>query len=256
MPLAAVFAAVYGLLRLVPISVWIGVPGRVFTATEFMAPLFGLLLGPYGGSIAAIVGTFVAIILTGRMNFFGLDFLPAMTNALVLGLMVWNRRVLSILLYSLLLVLFFVHPMTLNFVSIPFWNGVPVPFVWLHLIAWVLLVSPLGGKSVEWIQDRAHWKAVCSAFVLALIGSTAQHLTGTILFATVAVPLMGITPEALRASWTAIFYVYPVERLIVLFFATMVVAGITRALIAAGMIRGPTRTTSSTARGGVGTLHE
>jgi len=246
LPLAATFAAVYGTLRLVPFSLWIGASGRAFTATEFVAPLFGIILGPYVGSTAAVVGTFLGIILTGRMNFFGLDFLPVLANALILGLLIRKKWLLSFLLYSLLLALFFAHPATLHFMPVPLSGGrVEVPFVWFHVIAWLLLASPLSRKSIDWIYEPTAWKTTGGAAVLTLIGTTAQHLTGTLLFATMAVPLMGISTEALNVTWSAVFYVYPVERLMVIFAGTIVAAAVTRALIAAGLVQTLARTTSS-----------
>ena len=237
-PLAATFAAVYAILKFVPISFWIGGTGRVFTATEFVAPLLGITLGPYAGTVAAVVGTFLSIAFTWRMNFFGLDFLPVTVNVLVLGFLIRGKRLYSVLLYSALLVLFFVHPSTLRVVSVPFTNGgIEVPFVWLHIVAWVLLLSPLSKKSVDWICGMTVARATAAAFLLTLIGTTAQHLTGTLLFASMATPLMGITPETLGIRWLAVFYVYPVERLVVVLGATVVTVAVVKALKAMGLIR-------------------
>jgi len=230
-PLAATFAAVYGMLRLVPFSVFIGPSGRVLTTSEFFAPLLGVVLGPYAGSLAAVVGTFVGIVITSRMNFFGLDFLTVMMNALVLGLIMRRKWIISVLLYAALLVLFFVHPSTLHFVSVATPNGrVEVPYPWLHIVAWLLLVSPLGRKSAQWISDPAASRVGCAACLLALIGTTAQNLTGNLLFASMAVPLMGMTPESLRATWLITFYVYPIERLFVVLAATTLTVVVVRAL--------------------------
>jgi hypothetical protein len=144
----------------------------------------------------------------------------------------------SVLLYSALLVLFFVHPSTLRVVSVPFTNGgIEVPFVWLHIVAWVLLLSPLSKKSVDWICGMTVPRATAAAFLLTLIGTTAQHLTGTLLFASMATPLMGITPETLGIRWLAVFYVYPVERLVVVLGATVVTVAVVKALKAMGLIR-------------------
>jgi hypothetical protein len=236
--LTATFAALYGTLRLAPVSMWIGAPGRAFTASEFIAPLFGIVLGPYAGSVAAVVGTLLGISLTARVNFFGLDFLPAMLSALVLGFLMRGRWLISCLLYSVLLVLFFIDPSTLHFISLPVPNGnIAFPFVWLHIIAWVLLVSPLSKRSVEWISARNMSKATIAVLVLTLIGTTVQHLAGTLIFATMAVPLMGISPKALEASWIPVFYVYPVERLIIILGSTAVTLGAVRAFKALGLLQ-------------------
>jgi len=244
-PLAATFAATYGVLRSVPISVVIGGSGRVFTASEFVAPLLGIILGPYAGSLGAVVGTFLGIALTGRMNFFGLDFLPVMVNALVLGFLMRKRWQLSALLYSVLLALFFAHPSTMHFVSVPLPNGaVELPFVWLHIVVWLLLLSPLSRKSVEWISERTVSKAAGAVFLLVLIGTTAQHLTGTLLFASMAVPLMGITSQTLMAIWVGVSYVYPVERLIIVLAATLVNVAVVRGLKVTGFFRTADETTT------------
>ncbi|MGD0550222.1 MAG: hypothetical protein ABSA81_06715 [Candidatus Bathyarchaeia archaeon] len=211
-PLAATFAAVYAILRLMPIFVMIGGSGRVFSTTEFVAPLLGIILGPYVGSVAGLIGTFLGIMLTGRMNFFGLDFLPIMMNAAVLGLLMRRKMAPALASYSALIVLFFAHPSTLHFVSMSLLGStVSVPFIWLHILTWILLASPLSRKSIEWISGESEKKRLTAACVLSLIGTTAQHLTGTLLFASMAVPLMGMSPNALQVTWTAVFYTYPID---------------------------------------------
>jgi hypothetical protein len=238
-PLAATFAAVFGLLRLMPISVIIGGSGRVFSTTEFVAPLLGIMLGPYVGSVAAVIGTFLGIMFTGRINFFGLDFLPSMMNALVLGILMRRRKIFAVTLYSALIVLFLVHPSTLHFVSVPVSGStITVPFIWLHIITWILLLSPLSMKSIEWILGGSERKRVAAACFLSLIGTTAQHLTGTLLFASMAVPLMGMAPKALVATWTAVFYTYPLERLVVILpAATVITTAVVKAVKSARLFQ-------------------
>jgi len=238
-PLAAAFGAIYGTLRTVPFSVFIGPTGRVLTTSEFVAPLLGIILGPYAGSLAAIVGTFVGILVTGRMNFFGLDFLAPTMNALILGFLIRKKQIVSILFYSALLVLFFAHPSTLHFVSVTLPNGsFEVPFAWLHIVAWLLLVSPLGSRIPDWVSGGNAWKAVAGACLLAFIGTTSQQLTGSLLFASMAVPLMGMTPESLQSTWLVVFYVYPIERFIVSLAATMIIVAVVKALRVSGLLQG------------------
>jgi hypothetical protein len=244
-PLAATFAAVYAILRLMPIFVMIGGSGRVFSTTEFVAPLLGIILGPYVGSVAGVIGTFLGIMLTGRMNFFGLDFLPIMMNAAVLGLLMRRRRIPAIVLYSALIALFFAHPSTLHFVPVSFLGStVSIPFIWLHIITWIMLISPLSMKSIEWISGASEKKRVTAACILSLIGTTAQQLTGTLLFASMAVPLMGMTPTALQVTWTAVFYTYPIERLaIILPAATVVTTAVVRTVQSTRLFKLPNQTT-------------
>jgi hypothetical protein len=135
------------------------------------------------------------------------------------------------LLYLALLALFFAHPSTLNFVAISLPNlDVTVPFLWLHIATWVLLVSPLGAISIEWIRGQNMQRMVTSTGFLVLVGTTAQHLTGSLLFASITVPMMGFTSEALHATWVAIFYAYPFERLMMILGGTTVTVAVIKAL--------------------------
>jgi hypothetical protein len=180
------------------------------------------------------------------MNFFGLDFLPIMMNAAVLGLLMRRRMIPAVVLYSALVVLFFAHPSTLHFVPVPFLGStVSVPFIWLHIITWMLLVSPLSMKSIEWISGASEKKRAVAACILSLIGTTAQHLTGTLLFASMAMPLMGMTSSALQVTWTAVFYTYPIERLaIILPAATVVTASVVKTVQSTRLFKIPSQKTT------------
>jgi hypothetical protein len=143
-----------------------------------------------------------------------------------------------------LIALFFAHPSTLHFVSLSLLGStVLIPFIWLHIIAWVILVSPMSTKSIGWISGRSEKKRVAAACILSLIGTTAQQLTGTLLYASMAVPLMGMTPEALGVAWAAVFYAYPIERLaIILPAATVVTAAVVKAIQRARLFQTPNQT--------------
>ncbi|WP_455363492.1 hypothetical protein [[Eubacterium] cellulosolvens] len=230
----ASFAALYGVLRLVPIFAWIGGQGRVFTASDFVVSLYGILLGPYVGSASVIVGTFLGIAFTGRTTFFGLDFVPAMMNTLTLGFLIRRKRIVSVSLFTAMLVLFFLHPYTPNFLPVPN-TSIVFPFLWLHLLAYAVLLSPLNGKAVTWVTGPSTARMIPAVLVLSLIGTMAQHLAGNLLFASMATAVMGLTPSALALSWGAIFVVYPIERGLIVGVTTIVGAAVIKALRAAGL---------------------
>ena len=83
----AIFSALYAALRIIPTVPMIGT-GTTFHFSDILAPLLGILLGPYVGGISIIIGTFAAIGLGNPVTFFGLDFLPAFVVAVSLGLLV------------------------------------------------------------------------------------------------------------------------------------------------------------------------
>lgn len=233
----ASFAALYAILRLVPIFAWIGGQGRVFTAAEFVVCLYGILLGPYVGSASVIGGTFLGIAFTGRTTFFGLDFVPAMMNTLTLGFVIRRRWILSVSLFTGMLVLFLLHPYTPKLLPVPN-TGIVFPFLWLHLLAYAVLLSPLSGKAVAWVTGPSTARMIPAVLLLSVIGTMAQHLAGNLLFASMATTVMGLTPSALALSWVAIFLVYPIERSLIVGVTTMVGAAVIKALRAAGLPSG------------------
>lgn len=232
--LTASFAALYGVLRLVPIFAWIGGQGRFFPAADFVVCLYGILLGPYVGSASVVAGTFVGIAFTGRTTFFGLDFLPAMMNTLTLGFLIRKRWIVSVSLFTAMLVLFLLHPYAPNLLPVPH-TGMVFPFLWLHLLAYAVLLSPLNGKAVAWVTGPSTARMIPAVLVLSVIGTMAQHLAGNLLFASMASTVMGLTPSALSLSWGAIFVVYPIERSVIVGVTTIVGAAVIKALRAAGL---------------------
>ncbi|MEM4165362.1 MAG: hypothetical protein QXJ86_05925, partial [Nitrososphaerales archaeon] len=132
----AIFAVVYAVLRLIPTFPMIGVSGAVFSLSDMMAPLYGVILGPFVGPLSVILGTFLAIALGKPVSFLFLDFLPATLNALAVGLIMRRRFAVAIGLNLVVLAIFLVNPLTLIFVSInlPIANLI-LPFHWMHYLA-------------------------------------------------------------------------------------------------------------------------
>src|SRR6266568_6435470 len=91
----------------------------------------------------------------------------------------------------------------------------PIPYLWLHLVALAVLVSPqtrnLGDKFIFGAR-RELAKAV---LVVAFVGTMLEHVTGGILFAS-------IVGSGARFSWPLIFIVYPFERAVIVLGAILV----------------------------------
>jgi len=145
----AIFSALYAALRIIPTVPMVGT-GATFRLSDILAPLFGVLLGPYVGGVSIIIGTFAAIGLGTPAPFFGLDFLPALVVAVSLGFLVRRKWLPVVILNALLLVGYAVNPLTSNFISTPW--GI-FPYLWMHIIAFIVLISPLGHKSGEWVAN-------------------------------------------------------------------------------------------------------
>jgi hypothetical protein len=137
--LTAVFAALYYVMSYLPGIPAIGVPGVKIQLEACMASVFGLILGPYLGALATLVGVTVAWALPpGSASPQSLIFLPSpVINAFIVGL-IYDRRwkVASAILAPLVLAFWFLppaQPIEQNFI-------VGVAAMWDKVLALALIV--------------------------------------------------------------------------------------------------------------------
>jgi hypothetical protein len=238
----------------------IGVPGAKFSLSDILPPIYGIILGPFTGGISVIIGTFLGIAMGKPVTFLFLDFLPALVNTVAVGLLVRRKWWPAVLLYVALLVTFLVNPLTSIFIDV---GGVAVPFVWLHIIALIVLLSPLARKVPKWIESAEQITKVeqvertkqtnrlrkfidsvkrikylaSGLIVLAFIGTMMQHLMGNILYEVVLnqfYVVLGQDPivatVAYPGIWSFTFFLYPWERLILIILAVVVGVPLVRIL--------------------------
>ncbi len=212
-----------------------GIPGATFRAGDFLAPLYGILLGPLLGPLAIAIGTVAGFATGAPPVFLGLDFLPGASCAAVVGLVIRRKQIESSILNSGLILVFLLLPFTSVFVQV---GNFLVPYVWLHLVGVALLVSPISRKAggevtKDWTGFRGNppqfhklrwsgylWQHFLAFLVLAFAGTLAQHLMGGILTQLVVGINFHSVPGGGRYHswqdfWTFIFWIYPVERSII-----------------------------------------
>ena len=258
--LIAIFAALFAVLRRMDAIPMIGVPGARFSLSDILPPIYGVILGPFTGGISVIIGTFLGIAMGKPVIFLFLDFLPAFVNTVAIGLLVKRKWWPVVLLYVALLVAFLINPLTSIFIDV---GGIAVPFVWLHIVALVVLLSPLARKAPKWVESVEQIKKVekvepakqtnrlrkfvdsvkriryltIGLFVFAFIGTMMQHLMGNILYEVVLnqfYVVVGQDPivatSAFPGIWYAAFFVYPLERLVLIVLAVVVGVPLVRVL--------------------------
>jgi hypothetical protein len=210
------FTALYIVLRFVPFSMVIGTTGGFLSVSDFLAPIYGILLGPYLGGLSVLFGNFAAIGMGRTMSFFGLDFLPDFMAAVSTGFLYQRKRstwTVVVALNAALLSIFFLNPLTSVFV-------LSVPYAWMHIAAFVVLLSFMAAR---WLQTVDYRKIAFGVAIFAFIGTMIQHLTGNILFEVVLGQVTTSIPAvAYPGIWTTVFFVYPVERLILIISAVLV----------------------------------
>jgi predicted lysophospholipase L1 biosynthesis ABC-type transport system permease subunit len=75
----------------------------------------------------------------------------------------------------------------------------------------------------RWIKTLALKKISAGMAILTLIGTMIQHLTGNILYEVLLGQLTSSVPAAAYpAAWTAVFFIYPVERSFLIVSAVLV----------------------------------
>jgi len=230
--LMATLAAVYTVLRVIPTFPLVGILGARFSASDFIASLYGVILGPYSSVICIMIGTVTGYFVGRPPIFYGLDFLPAALNGFVVGLLIQGRRRYALLTYLVLLVLFLWHPYALILIQVatPYsQRSILFPFVWLHVLGLIILGSPVGLRVKGLLSKKSIIHVTLGFSLTSLIGTLAQHLTGNLLYASVILPLL--SESARVAGWTMVFWLYPVERLMIVVVSTIVGVPIIRALV-------------------------
>jgi hypothetical protein len=239
----AIFSALYGVVRLVPLGPMIGLAAS-FSVSDSLAPLYGIILGPFTGGISIVIGTFLAMALGKAPVFLGLDFLPGLVNAVVLGFLVKRKWKAAVLLNLALIIIFILSPYSLLLAEIPIgsWT-LSFPFIWLHIVALIVLISPLRSKAVSWIGSLKTAYLPWGLAIVAFIGTMMQHLMGNLVFElTWGAPIGGLTSEGFQGIWTVAFFAYPVERAVLVLITVLVGVPLVRILKKSLFIDGNAKT--------------
>jgi hypothetical protein len=217
--LVAIFSALFAIFRLIPMGPMIGLSAS-FSLSESLAPLFGIILGPFAGGISVIIGTFTAVAMGKPVVFLGLDFLPAFVNAIAVGFLIRRKWIPVATLYTILLVAFTLSPYSLLIVQV---GSIPVPFLWMHIVALALMLSPIGFKAISNVKKSNIAFLAGSIALITFVGTMLQHLTGNLLFQLIlGEPIGGMNSEAFNTVWSVIFYAYPIERIVLVIIAVII----------------------------------
>ena len=188
-----------------------------------VAPIIGILLEPAYGTVAVFIGTMIASLEPGNpLKFYGLDFLPGALNVTLVSLAFRGRKVEATLMFLLMIGLFIINPYTRLFIGSGL-DSPPIPYLWMHLLALLVLISPLTSNLKTKLTSSNYRSVLISVAALALAGTMIEHLTGGVLFASVV-------GKGAIAAWPTIFLAYPVERIVLLVGATLICTPLVRIL--------------------------
>lgn len=220
---ASLFAVVYAVLGLFPVSAIIGA-GGFLTFREAVSPLTGMLFGPIVGGFSMVLGNFVDFAMGKPIVFDFLDFVPDLVSAVVAGLAFTGHRKAAVGFPVLLLAWFTLDPLSPVLVSV---GGINVPFLWMHVIS----IGVLSGALLY--EKRGRLRRLTPAFVGAVTFASTMsgHVAGNIMYENVIFRLDGVIPkDGYQAFWTLAFYAYPLERVLYTVLGTMVAYPVLRAV--------------------------
>ena len=170
-----------------------------------------------------MIGTILAYGLRPPI-FFGLDFLPAIADVAIAALLLKGRYRIARGIYVAVFFAFL-----LSTYSLLFSYGY-VPYTWLHIVALIVLLSPIAAKIPAWLNGNGY-RQIIAIGTLAFVGTMAQHLVGGLLYELAVGVVGGVSPSNLALSWRIIFFAYPIERLLTVAFSTIITLAVYRSLM-------------------------
>jgi uncharacterized membrane protein len=226
--LTAIFAALYYVLSLItPYIPAVAIPEIKISLEALIASVYGLILGPYLGALAAFVGAFVAWTLPpGSMSPYGMPFLlsPPL-NALVTGLIFYRKWKIGFSIYAILIIAFLFTPPVQ-----PIYENlyVGIAVLWDKIIA-LLLILPC----TKFAKQLSASKSLPFLyFLITFIGNQVDNMWGSLAFATPLVyeGIFGLPLETVRFLFIVSPFVYPAIRLLQAIIATIIATPLMKAI--------------------------
>ena len=220
--LTITFTALYVVFGFLKISPIIGLPGQAITAAAIMAPLIGIILGPYVGTLCAALGGVIGFFFG---SFSQLSFFSGIATALCSGMISERRRVVATLVYISLFVLLVFYP------SVgPVWLF-PI-YMWFQMIGLVILVSPLQTMATKYLTSNNSSRLFFAFFVTSLVSTLAGQIAGTLTLEVIHIS----DANYFLGTWIATAFLYPVERTIIALGAAFVGASLYKILKSANFM--------------------
>ncbi|KPV63136.1 MAG: hypothetical protein AOA65_1448 [Candidatus Bathyarchaeota archaeon BA1] len=249
-PRQVAFVSVFAALSVVIIMTLPGIPiiglaGAKITLDAVLAPVYGLVIGPYLGALAAFIGGIVVAGYKGWPIFSVMtSFCPAV-SALVAGALTQKSCGLDRYRSKGWLVAAFVLIMLVVGWYLT-WVGQGAPFYPILHLAGLLTILTLRDRLAEFFVSNIKWKLTATVALSSYCGLVADHMLGNLIF------ISGVgwfIPVKVAESWlkalglpsiSALFmYVLPisiVERVVMSAIAIVVGVALILALRAANLM--------------------
>ena len=231
--LTGIFAAFHLVLTFIPYSV-LGMGGGFLTWGMVSAPIVGFLLGPFYGSIAACIGSFIG---AGIFNLGG-DLGPIIPifaptfGAFAAGSLRTGRSKELFILFLIAIIGYVLSPIGIE----------AFVFIWLHIVTLVLiailLIPSLLNKLSEATTFEKGRNALLMPFAILLfsfIALLSDHIVGSSLAVYWYTYVLGVPAATLVPVFVSLAVVYPAERIVAAIVLTVAMIAIEEAIVQTGL---------------------
>jgi len=211
----------------------IGVVGKYFTLALIIAPLVGLIIGPYRGALAASIGGLIGWSIAPQYGLlFQFSFVPSTTTVLCSGSLYKGKWKTSVAVYIVLFLAFAFYP------SVgPIWLY-PI-YLWFQLLGLIaLMLQPLILRVKALKKHSSTLELGFTIGAISFVATLLGHIVGGLIFETIYYPALISSVDSWRTIWQSVVFVYPVERSIVVFVSVLVGVPLIKALKAHGFFIG------------------
>jgi hypothetical protein len=221
------FSSLYAIFCFFPIFQIVGLPNKSITIAAMLAPVIGMLLGPYLGALSTILGGIIAFFV-GPLSLPG--FVSGAVATFFAGSLSLGRRSLCAFVYFSVLFLFSVYP----FVG-PVWLFPPL--MWFQILGFLILVSPLQSMALKEMYSESNWRSLSGFFVTSLTSTLAGQIAGSFVYELVSWPIFLADLDAWRMNWQLITLLYPIERVAIALGSTLIGVATCRILKFANLVQ-------------------
>ncbi len=201
------------------------------SAAALVKPSEGILLGPWGGMFAALVGGIVSNVVWPSTAVLGLaTWIPGVIGAFGAGMLLKGRWKVVALTLAAILVGFLVHP---------FGPSVFLYANWDKAIA-LVLVYPVSKFATMRMNKRGNVKALIPVIgLVSLIGTEIDGATGNLIFLLEAEPIFGLTGEMLPPLFIPYTLLDPAVRLLIAMICALVLTPVLVGVEKANLLKWP-----------------
>jgi membrane protein YqaA with SNARE-associated domain len=210
------FTALYVVFGAIKISPIIGLPGQAITAAAILAPIMGILFGPYISTLSTVLGGIIGF----SLGYFSpLSLASGAVAAMCGGMTSKGKKSASIAMYLLLLLLLTFFP------NIgPAW--LYPPYSWFQTIVFIILISPLQAAAIKYFDSKSNSKLLYAFFITSLTSTLAGQIAGSVTFEV----LISSNINTATSTWVTTAFLYPIERIIIAVASAMIGTALFRVL--------------------------